>query len=337
MTAAATADVLSLPVLLSRVLGHVTTEIEEDAGVGSDAAVPSLAVWSNVLRCVADGGSDGIDERALAGAARISRRLATAAVTGATRRGWTSVDTSGGKSRRVRLTDVGRAASSVWPARLASLDGEWAGTPLRAALEELVQQLAYELAHFPASYGAADPSAVGGTFVPQSKAADGVPTHGKDWSPVLRADGDTVSSLPSTALLSQALMAFTIDYESRFPWPLASTMLVLCHLSDSPRPLADVPGDHGIAGNGKSLLERHLIATVTRDPADGRTKLVALTDRGVAVLHHHPARLAAVDADWRARYGDDLVTRLHSALDAAASSIAGPPPPDYVLAPLHLG
>ena len=43
--------------------------------------------------------------------------------------------------------------------------------------------------------------------------------HGNDWKPVERAEGDTVSTLPLTALLSQALMAFTIDYEDRFPWP----------------------------------------------------------------------------------------------------------------------
>jgi DNA-binding MarR family transcriptional regulator len=322
-------------VLLSRALGHLTARLEAIDGAGAD--LPSLAVWSNVLRCVAEAGPEGMNERALAPAARISSRLATAAVTGAVRRGWLSVrpGTETRNRRQVELTHAGRVAADVWPARLTGLDAEWRGSPMRTVLEELVAQLPFELPHFPASYGSADPSAVGGSFVPPSS-ADGVPAHGQDWTPVGRADGDTVSSLPLTALLSQALMAFTIDYESRFPWPLASTTTVLCHLDAQPRPLADVPevrGHHGIKGNGKTLLERHLIAVVTRDPADTRRKLVALTDRGVLVMQHHPTRLEAVESMWRGRYGDAVVTHLRDALGPLASA-ASPAMPDHVLAPL---
>ncbi|MEY2474829.1 MAG: hypothetical protein QOG87_144 [Actinomycetota bacterium] len=313
-----------MPVLLSRVLGQMTTDLEAAAGVGP--AVPSLAVWSNVVRCVAEAGSDGIDEKGLAHAARISRRLATAAVKGAARRGWITA--------QLELTESGEAAASVWPAELTGLDADPAYTALRAVLIDVVGRLPFELPHFPASYGAADPSAVGGPFVPPSKKADGVPTHGKDWRPVLRADEDTVTSLPLTALLSQTLMAFTIDYENRFPWPLASTATVLCHISAEPRPLADVPGEHGITGNGKSLLERHLIAVVTRDEADG-AKVVALTDRGRAVMQHHPTRLETVEADWRGRYGDDSITALRDALGPLASGARDQP--DHVMAPLHVG
>jgi hypothetical protein len=312
-----------LPVLLSRVLGALTAEVEAAAGVGP--AMPSLAVWSNVLRCVADGGADGIGERALPAAARISRRLATAAVTGSTRRGWIAAE-GGGKARNLRLADAGRGAADVWPARLGVLDAEWGKRPLRGVLEALVSQFELELPHFPASYGTADPSAIGGPYTPAGK-------HGVDWKPVLRGAGDTVSSLPLTALLSQALVDFTMAYERAFPWPLASTATVLVHLGSDTRPLADVPGDHGIAGNGKSLLERHLIATVTADPANPKRKLVALTDRGAAVVHHHPARLEAVEAEWRNRYGDDLVTGLRQALGAMPTEDQ----PDHVIAPLHLG
>lgn len=326
-----------LPVLLSRVLGHRAAELEADAGVG--AAVPSLAVWSNVLRCVVDAGAEGIDEKALPHAARTSRRLAISAVTGAARRGWIVAEPSRAptsKSRHVVLADPGLAAAELWPVRLAALDAAWAGTPLRTTLEDLVGQLALELPHFPASYGTADPSAIGGPFMYRAKpGTDGLPAHGTDWRPVLRGDGDTVSSLPLTALLSQALMAFTIDYEAGFPWPLASTLTVLCHLSPEAKPLTDVPGDHGVTGNGKSLCERHLIVAVTRDPTNPRRKLVALTDRGQQVIHHHPARLDAVEAEWRRRYGDATVTGLRDALVEPAALARDRA--DFVVAPLHLG
>lgn len=326
---------MALPVLLSRALGHLTAQLEDAAGVGPGVA--SLAVWSNVLRCVADAGSNGMDERALPEAARISRRLATAALTGAVRRGWVSAEADGHapKSRHVELTEVGKRAAQVWTSELSKADEAWEQSPLRAVLEQLVARLTFELPHFPASYGAADPSAIGGPFVQASKRAVGVPAHGTDWRPVLRGDGDTVSSLPLTALLSQALMAFTVDYEDHFPWPLASTATVLCHLGAAPTALADMPPDHGITGNGKSLLERHLIAVVTSDPVDARSKLVALTDRGLAVVHHHPARLEAVETEWRERFGEATVTGLRDALGPVATSATNQP--DYVIAPLHNG
>jgi len=322
----ATADRRPLPVLVSHVLGALTAELE-----GTDASAPPLAMWSNVLRCVADGGADGIDEHALPGAARISSRLATAFVTKAAREGWITAESSGkGKNRHLRLTEAGRTAAKVWPQRLASLDAVWRGRPLRAALESLVGQLPFELPHFPASYGAADPSAVGGPYMQGSKRKDDLPAHGKDWKPVMRGETDMVSDLSITALLSQALMAFTIDYEDKFPWPLANTATILCHVGTEPRPLADLPPDHGITGKGKSLLERHLIVALTADPNDPRKKLVALTDRGELVLTHHPRRLEAVEKEWRERFGDALVTGLRDELARAAPDGDYP---DHVTAP----
>ena len=312
-------------------LVRLTNELERAAGAGNDT--PSLAVWSNVLRCVHDAGSAGLGERELPAAARISKRLATAAVTGSARRGWITVGAASGspKQRHAALTDSGRRAAHVWPEQLAAADSEWAGSDVRSALESLVARLPFELPHYPASYGAADPSAIGGPFAQPWKKTD-VPAHGNDWSPVPRTSDSSVSTLPITALLSQALMAFTIDYENRFPWPLASTATVLCHIGEEPMPLDDVPGDHGIMGNGKSLLERHLIVEVTKDPASPRQKLVALTDRGVAVMKHHPGRLEAVEDEWSERFGD-TVAALRDALTAADPA----PGPDHVIAPLHEG
>jgi hypothetical protein len=331
----ASGETLSLSALLSRVLGHLTTELEVAVAVGAE--MPSLAVWSNVVRCVADAGTEGLHERALPGAARISRRLAVPAVRNAVRRGWISAHNGldGDTSQYLFLSDSGQAATEVWRAQLATLDTTSHGDQFRAVLEALVGQLQLELPHFPVSYGAADPSAIGSCFVPPRR-ADGIPAHGTDWTPILRGDGDTVSFLPLTALLSQALMAFTIDYESGFPWPLASTATVLCHLSAEPRPLADIPGEHGIAGNGKSLLERHLIAVVTRDPADPKTKLVRLTERGQAVVQRHPGRLETVESAWRERHGDAVIDGLRDGLGFVANTISEPQP-DHVTAPSHLG
>lgn len=296
---------LPVPTLLSRALGRLTAEAEASAG----GDMPALPVWSNVLRCLADG---DLPEPDLAAAARVSKRLAAAAITTVAKAGWISAVPAGGKARLLSLTEAGASAATRWPASLAALDRAWAGTPLRRTLEEVVRRVPYELPHFPASYGTADPSAIGGPYMQGVKRADGVLAHGNDWKPVARGDGDTVSALPITALLSQALMAFTIDYEDRFPWPLASTANVLVHIGTTPTPLKQLPAKHGITGKGKSLLERHLIVTVSKEG-------VVLTERGEQVLKHHPARLEATESLWRDRYGDDPIDALREALTELGS------------------
>lgn len=317
-------DAVPLSVPLSHVLGGLTAELAAQKG-----NVPSLAMWSTVVRCV----GDGIDDRALPEAARTSSRFATSAITRAVSQGWITAEPTPAarKTRRLQLSDAGKAATKIWTERLAALDARWAGTPLRSALEQLVGRLPFELPHFPVSYGSADPSAIGGPYAQQVKRTAGVPAHANDWKPVPRSDGDTVATLPLTALLSQALIAFTIDYEDRFPWPLTNTVNVLSHLSEEPRPLEEIPDGHGIAGNGKSLTERHLIVAVTKK---GGRQLVALTDRGALVMTHHPQRLQAVAAEWTERFGDSLITELHDALTDAEASLSGASPDHLIVSAL---
>ena len=315
---------LALPVLVSRVLGALTAELERETGDG----VAPLAVWSNVLRCI-DG---GITEPELAPRARISKRLAISAVTSGARHGWLTATGDKRGKRDVALTSAGETSHAAWTARLYDLDEQWSGSALRTALEGLVSQLPFELAWYPATYGGADPSVVGGSFVRPKPGSD-EPAHGVDWRPVRRADGDTVSDVPLTALLSQTLDALAIDYEARPAWPLSSTTLVVRHLRPTPSPLADVPGDHGITGQGKSLLERHGIATVTADPDQPRRKLVQLTELGEKVRSHHDAFVADVEERWRDRYGAAVVDALRDALEAHPAAFDAALP-DHVVAPL---
>jgi DNA-binding MarR family transcriptional regulator len=317
---------LGLPVLLARVLGGLTTELESEDGSGSS----SLAVWSNVLRCV----GDGISERDLASEARISKRMAVAAVTGASRRGWVQA-TPGDRGRHVRLTDDGAQSVASWPGRLDDLDRRLAVTDLPGAVADLVRRLPLELPWYPASYGTADPSTVGGAFA-AGDVDSGVPPHGQDWKPVLRDTDRGVDGLPMTALLSQALVAFTIDYEATPMWPLTSTTLVVRHLRPEPMPLDDAPAGHGITGQGKSLLERHGVARAVPDPDDPRRQLVRLTDRGAMIRARHDGCVADVEAAWHERYGAATVQRLRDALEAHPAAV-DERYPDAVVAPLHLG
>lgn len=313
-----------MPVLLSRVIGGITRGLE-----GGATSVSSLAVHSNVLRCVGQGTTD----RQLATDARISRRLAIAAVTGANRRGWITAG-GGRRERGVALTATGHGSVEAWDARLRAFDATATAAKLRDVAAPIVSRLPLELPWYPASYGTADPSVTGGAFVGGS--SDGrVPPHGQDWTPVHRVDGDTVSGIPATALLSQLLVALAMAYEARPMWPLSSTALVVVHLRDEPTPLDEVPGAHGITGNGKSLLERHGVCVVTPDPANPRRKLVRLTGRGSAISSAHRRALAEVEAAWRDRHGaavDDLRAVLERHPAASDDTL-----PDHVTATLHRG
>jgi hypothetical protein len=229
----------------------------------------------------------------------------------------------------VSLTDAGRHSCNVWESRLSSVDEP---QPLRTALEGLVSQFALELPWYPASYGSADPSVVGGMWA-GGDPTNGIPPHGQDWKPVLRGAGDTVSSVPLTALLSQALLMFAVDYEAHPMWPLSHTTLIVQHVPTDPWPLDELAFEHDITGNGKSILERHGVAVVTKQ---AKRKLVALTPYGRQIRNHHEPYLADTEAQWRERYGDTAVDDLRAALGASPYA-SDESLPAHVVAPLHRG
>jgi len=221
--------VVPLNVLLSHALLDLTRSCER-------AGAEEVVLWSNLLRVVGD---DGVDRNALPLHVRLSKRVVKATVDGMVRHEWASVD--GGV---VRLTDVARRARDEWGARIVQAEATWPGASLRAPLEAFVSRLPLEYSHYPRGYGAADWRVTGG---------DGV-----DWRAVDRDLGaDTVTSFSLLALLSQALVGFTAEYESRVPLAMLVGWYLDAAFSSGCVPLADAPSVLMIAGNGKSSLERH--------------------------------------------------------------------------------
>src|SRR5262249_2774555 len=164
---------------------------------------------------------------------------------------------AGGRRRRAACAQQLAQAEHAWRARL----GDDLVTAARLSLEALVSQLDLELPHFPTGYGPADGSVTGGgrwgrlhalrragmpglvfAAAEERRGADAwevasggalyVAATGQDWKPIRRDEGDTVTALPLSALLSQALMAFTIDYEGSGGLSLAATANVVRHMDD---------------------------------------------------------------------------------------------------------
>jgi hypothetical protein len=322
------AESLPLNALLSQTLAAVmATYVESGAGSGR---LPSLPVWSNVLRPI----GDGIAMADLPAAARLSKRTVRAAVGGAEKRGW--VVTEG---KQVRLAPAGEAARQAWPSLDAAVAARWPLDGLYDALSALVRQLYLEWPHYPAGYGPADDSVTGGVYTAGGGQIDSrVPTHADDWAPVLRADddGSSVAGLPLSALLSQALVAFAADFEELWIGGLHHAATVLRLLPDEGAPIRDFPMLSKLPGNGKSVLERHLYVQIVRDPNNSKVKVAVPTARGRNTRDEYPGTVERVEARWAPKYSEPVVTALRTELEAVVADL-DPTLPHYVIGALHLG
>jgi hypothetical protein len=161
------------------------------------------------------------------------------------------------------------------------------------------------------TYGSADMSAIGGNY----------PRHGQDWKPVLRDGPDSAQGLPLSALLSQALMDFTIRYESGFTWALSSTVHSLLPFPDEGFLFREAPKRAYLTGDGKSLLERHGLVDVDDGGGDKKQRRATLTTRGTFARDAYEGNVARVEKEWREAHGDDAVAALRDALTDVATKL----------------
>jgi DNA-binding MarR family transcriptional regulator len=121
-------------------------------------------------------------------------------------------------------------------------------------------------------------------------------------------------SLPTA--LSQALIAFTIEYEEGSGLSLAMSADVVRVLSADGVPVRDLPARSGVSKEAITaavgFLQRNGCAAVEPDPAS-RSKLVRLTEQGLAAQAQHVRLARAVELRWRKRLDGDF-DRLAKAL-----------------------
>jgi len=321
---------LPLSVLLARPLADLTREFE-GGGAGRDG-VPSVPMWCGLLWAVPP---DGVEQTDLPALARLSRRAVRQGAGAAGRGGWLAAERNPGRRGAwLGLTPYGRTARETWDSLTATIEARWstgigaADTGrLRAALEDVVGHFDLELPHYPISYGSADRSVTGGRHKPAQPGPPRIPAHGQDWVPVVRAGGDTVAGLATTALLSQALVAFAIDYEAAgFGSMAAGAGLASGFGAASSAPLRALPRRLGVNGSGKSGLERHGLVIV--DPGPSTDRAARLTPLGERVRDSYTQLVTEVENAWRDRYGAASVLALRSALEDVNGRLADDPPDD---------
>lgn len=132
-------------------------------------------------------------------------------------------------------------------------------------------------------------------------------------------------------LLSRALLMFAMDYERKSSRvSLAVGANVLRVLGDTGIRLRDLPA---VAGVSKAaidvalgLLQRSGAVTIERDASATRGKTARLTPAGVVARSAHHERIAAVEANWRRQFGDDVVRDLRRSLDDVADDSSATSP-----------
>ncbi len=223
----------------------------------------------------------------------------------AVRRGWVEESKVGRGRTVVGLTARGHEAAIRCKVLQESAENRWreeAGAdraaPLRAALETIVAAFPLEHPHHPASYGPADATITG--------------HGGQDWKPVPRGAGDTVSHLPLSALVSQAIVAFAMSYEGRSPVALSLSTSIIKRIPAAGLPVSELRNSVGVAA-----LTRHSFLRVT---GSGAAQTAFLTAKGQAVSDACDERIAAVETEWRERFGSEAVSALRRALEDLSAS-----------------
>jgi len=140
-----------------------------------------------------------------------------------------------------------------------------------------------------------------------------IPTHGTDWVPVVRPDGDTVKALPLAALLSQALVQFAMDVELRGEVSLSAASMVRW-LPPEGAPAREVAARWGDDFKLKWAISRSAIMQLDRG-------VVTLTPQGRALRNKQRAAIAAIERKWLSSYGDSAVAALRASLTAIDSQL----------------
>lgn len=249
-----------------------------DRGDGSKSGpwLTSLTFWSNYLRQIPD---DGCTARELArragdGASAIASRLGEL-----TRWRYARVAPGEGDQgeRLVTLTAAGRQARETW-------------APLEALVEECwserfgadtISRLRAALSSLPVGDGLP----LGFPILAWDRARD-------------RRPADPIVEGGLSTLLARALLAMAIDFDARSPLSLATTQLVLPHVTD-PTPVRELPLLAGVSKEAIAIivgrLARSGLATVPASP-----KVLTLTRRGVAAAHEAESQRDELDAKWSA-------------------------------------
>ncbi len=315
-------EALPLATLLSPALVAFTVEFDneaesrlvhrttEDSGPEQGPWLVSQVMWANVLRHIPD---EGIGTADLHERARTKRD----SLAGLRRWGYVRVETAPphGSDPVVHLRSSARRARAVWEPLGPQIEARWKERfghdvvgGLRDGLTSLLDHIDLAFPNylpivFPAKGGRTEPGA------PRSAGGETDP------------DGHDLS-----VLLSQALQAFTLEFEGAMHLSLAMCANTLRVADCSGVAVRDLPRLTGVSKEANQMclgfFERHGHLVVEPDATRGRGKMVRLTPAGQATQGDYHRLVHETEERWRERFGPQLIADIRQALDA----IVGPSP-----------
>lgn len=307
-----------LPTLLSQPLVAFTIEFDNEsehrsahrttwgpaAGLRRGPWLVSQAMWANFMQFV---GAAGVPLAEVGDLARITN------LAGLERWGYVVVqpDPADGRPappRRdwiVTPTQAGRRAQQVWQPLAAVIEDRWRArfgadeiTALRDALTALIAQFDVDLPPYL-------PVVKNELFADISRF--------RARPPAVESGGVDLS-----VLLSQVLLAFTLDFEGASPVSLAVGANALRVLTDEGVRVRDLPRLTGVSKEALSMatgvLGRRGYAELRPDPVASRGKLARLTPQGWPAQDDFVSLLDAAERRWRNRFGTDQIAALRRAL-----------------------
>jgi DNA-binding MarR family transcriptional regulator len=197
----------------------------------------------------------------------------------------------------VRPTAKGRRAIEIWTPLFDEIESRWLARfgpddigALRLSLEDIAAQLDFDLPH-------------------------GIPGQWEqDVTYKTRSTRDAVP-MPLPTLLSQVLLAFTLEFqrESRVPlWLCANTLRVL---SDQPIPESEIPHLTGCSPETSGLgWQIKPFVVVESAPPPRRGKLVRLSPLGLLARKNYYNLTSAVEKRWEAHFGKQKMRRLRESM-----------------------
>ena len=137
--------------------------------------------------------------------------------------------------------------------------------------------------------------------------------------------------LSLVALLSKALLAFALEFESESDLSLAISANILRVLGEKSQRLRDIPSIAGLSKESVNvglgiLRKKHFIEEVPAEKG-GRGKLIRLTSSGVAAQRAALDLIASLEQKWRTRYGANIFNSLRDSLEKIAGNGSAPSSP----------
>jgi DNA-binding MarR family transcriptional regulator len=320
-----------LSTLLSQALVAFTIEFDNEfehrmphrttrsggAGTRHSSWLASMVMWSNLMQFVRDEGVTVGELQSLA-------RTAKLPLVGMQRWGYIKVAPDPADSRPkpprrasvVRPTTAGRKAQEVWRPLGDVIEKRWESRfgkdqigKLRESLGALAGQIHAPLPEYLPVLGY-------GLFAEIF--------HDKGGKPAVSNSG-AGGRLPLSTLLSQVLLAFTLEFERESHVSLAISANVLRLLDDEGIRVRDLPRLSGVSKEAIamsfSFLKARRFVVVEPDPTASRTKMVRLTPNGRKARDAYRLLLSLIEERWRIRFGEIAIRNLRESLQPLAGDL----------------